>query len=365
MATKRQILTIALTAAAVLSMSVPTAPARAQGEIGEGVAVPAPNAVTEVAEDAGIGEQKISVADAEGIQSGPDARLVLRSVDGEVQEAACLARVKNRDVREASTSSDTKWPSVKLEQPLDATFEENDLVLQGESQFVPGQGEGVVAQTRLETASGAEALLVDDISKIDPWKQVLIRSSDGDQEEVRCLRSIIGVGGATRDNRDEIAPYFTVIGALDHGYDEEAEIIQSSGEGTGQGVVAMLDADAADGSSSTTLDSLDKLDRFSQVMIRDGGTQEVHCIRSIDVDARKVYFSQELGTDFSSGAEVVQGAEVSRALVTGAAKDRLKGCDCCGPEGAPYWWLASLAILPVVLDDDDDPQPPALSPFVP
>ncbi len=360
-----------LTVLALLRAGFSIGPATAQNEIGEGqkIARNQPNVVSEIMETAAVGEQRLSLADTSGIEGGKEGRLVLRSVDGEVQQAACLARVKDRDVRQASNDSRTQWPWVKIEQPLDIRLVKNDLVLQGESMFVPGQGEGVVARSRRPADEGAEVIAVDDVSKIDPWKKVLIRSEDGDHQEIRCVRTVIGAQGASRDNRDDVAPYFSIIGELEHDFAEGAEIFQGGEEGTGEGVVAKLTASAADGSSNPTLDSLENLDPFKDVLIRsrDGSKQEVHCIKSIDGDNNRVVFTQDLAADFAVGAEVVQGSAVRTALISDSAKNRTKGCDCCGPGGAALWWLASLAVVPF-LDDDPPPRdepPPALSPVTP
>lgn len=319
-----------------------------EGEIGEGrpIAMNQDQVVAHLMELARRGENRVDVDTVESMLQTREGRLVLRSADGEAQQLACINRIRERKAQRASTAREDRWPWVSLQSELDAEFARQDMVIQGESSFVPGQGEGVVAHIReVEDAEWRNLVPVDEVSKIDPWKKVLIRSADGSEQEIRCIRTVIGPAGGDRDDRDDNPePYFTITNNLEHDYEEGAEIVQGSPPGTGEGVVAKLADEADKGDSELRLDSLEKLDPLGEVLIRsaDGSDQEVHCLVSVDKERREVELKQSLEHDFLAGVEILQGSDVRSALARGLAEDRLEGCDCCG---VPAIWPPPIGVF--------------------
>ena len=190
----------------------------------------------------------------------------------------------------------------------------------------PARESLVLTQLSGQESKGSRELEVADTSKIDPRQWILIVSPDGMQQGTYCVKS-------TRRGAPPRAPerghdhlegqsMLKLTTGLRRSYLGGSKLIQGS-VARERGIVARLERDAGNGSSTLTLDSAREIDALEQVILQsvDGRTREAHCVKAVIGD--QIELVDDLFNDYQRLAAVIQGR-----LIDGESEGDDNPC-CC------------------------------------
>jgi len=197
-------------------------------------------------------------------------------------------------------------------------------------------------------------LRVVNVSDVNLLERILIRSQDGQLQEVACVRYTESDGGATLLPTDLLGGgpgRIKIRHDLTSSFPSDSEIIQGVSIEDRE-IITTLSSPAKSGQRVLTVNQPERIDPLQQVMIQspDGQRFEAYCLRSLE--RNRIVLSEELDFDYPDGSRIIQ-CRAAEELIAGATMlQRSAICCCCCEAGGvlpvAWFWFIPGGIAPFI-----------------